>query len=128
MSQGDYTPGDVESYYSNGTALVANTFVKLASDTTIALITHATNDYPIGVLLDDTDLTIQKVSVQMGGIARVLLGGTATRGYFAKITSAGAAENATPANTEQIVGYFLESGTSGGYARIKLGRSAMPAS
>jgi hypothetical protein len=132
MSEGNFIPCLVDNYYkASSVTLIQNRMVMMSADDTITPCTAATS-YAIGVCLDTTTYTDVKVAIGLLGEFNVEVYGTASRGKFAKLANTSSYYDcvcdATPANTERIVGLFLESGTTGDKVRVLLFPNAMPAS
>lgn len=107
--------------------LAANRFVALSSDK-LEPIASATAVVPLGVIVNTTAKTDIPLTVILAGIAPVEVGAAGvTEGKYVKIDATGCVVDATPANTEIIVGQALETAASGALALIHVFKNATPA-
>jgi hypothetical protein len=111
-----------ESKYWDGVGtLVAHSCVKLATDPTkITPIGHATNDRAFGIIEMTTDKQGVMLRVVVFGPVKAKAGTAGfTAGKMVKQDAAGLVEDATPTyGTEQIIGWAMESASSGNLGTI----------
>jgi len=115
--------GSRTKYWDGVGSLTKYTFVKRASDTEITVMSDALTEPGLGVIQDTIEAAHASqipLSIVDFGWTFVLADGTFTEGKLAKVGNTGRVQNATPAfnGTEQIVGFFGNSGSSGDLAWV----------
>lgn len=93
--------------------------LKLASETEVTPIGHATNDRPFGIVQQITAKTTIPMDLIVEGPTLALCGGTVGRGKMVKTDATGRIVNATPTtDTEMIVGRARQSGENNSIVEI----------
>jgi hypothetical protein len=116
--------GTRTKYWDGVGTLTPYTFVKGASDTEITTMTNALTEQALGVIQDTTIEAAHAAQIPLSivdfGWTFVVADGTFTEGKLAKVGNTGMVQNATPSfdGSEQIVGFFGNSGSSGDLAWV----------